>query len=193
MDKEKLKSVVTNNPAMGKHLNKDNFDIVFADDKRRELNQKYGGGGGIEAWFPDDEGVGEYKNPNLGKYTIEIYDKELANNPNQAAGAVFRDALHFMAELDPKYQNLRKNFADNFLDTEKNFLQKKYKEENPKLSFDDWMNRRMIEGYIRGGFGEQSQYGELFNKTYRENGISIEAYSPKQREVINQMKQYLAY
>ena len=57
--------ILTEYPALGKVYNTNNTRISMADANRQALNKKYGGGGGLEHWFPDDEGMKEFPHPSL--------------------------------------------------------------------------------------------------------------------------------
>jgi hypothetical protein len=192
--RENLKKTITKHPKLSQYFNDDNFDIKIADSTRRAYNKFYGGGGSIEAWFPDDKGVKNYSHPSLGKYVIEVFDKNLVFNPDELKGYILRDVLHFLPEVDKNWRLMRDEFANNFLPEEKYFLQQKFLKEKPKAKdFNEWMDRVMIDGYIRGAFDEPSDFGKLYKKTYFEGGKPVEAYSPTQRKILQSMKDYLGY
>ena len=179
--------MILDNPVMGKYLNGENFDIKFADENRQKLNQLFGGGGKLEAWYPDDEGVDEFKHPSLGKYTIEIYDKNIPQE--ELGGYIFRDVLHFLPELDKTWSDYRKLYKNSFSKEENQRLRLRYIKSGQykKSTFNDWMEMQMIDGYIRGGFDEPSEYGDI----YKNNDTII--YTPRQRKIIEKMKEYLNY
>lgn len=191
---DKTKSYILNNPILKNLFNNNNFDISVANPERQKLNQQFGGGGSIEAWFPNDEGVSKFVNPNLGKYNIEIYNNDLLNNQDELNKTVFRDVLHYLPQLDSNWNKMRNEFAQNFSSKELDFLKNKFdKEKSDNETFGEWMDRTMIDGYIRGGFDENSDYGKLFNGTYKENGKTIEAYTPKQKEILKKMRDYIGF
>ena len=68
-------------PKLGSVFNRDNTKITLADAKRQELNKRLGGGGGLETWFPDDEGPEGFPHPSLGKWNFEIYDRGIYDDP----------------------------------------------------------------------------------------------------------------
>lgn len=179
----KVKQRVINTPVLNKYINEDNFEVLYGGQERKKLSH----GGMLETWFPDDEGVGEFTNPNLGKYTIEVYDD--IPDDEQLAGYVYRDALHILGEKDSRYKAYKKIFQNSFSDSEKKFLRKKFINEGiyKQMDWNKWMDMQVVDGYIRGGLGEPSEYGELYKSG------NTEVFSPRQRAIIKRIRKYLGF
>ena len=189
-------------PKLGSVFNRDNTKITLADAKRQELNKKLGGGGGLETWFPDDEGPQGFPHPSLGKWNFEIYDRGIYDDPNTLKTAVYLDMIHGMKK-DPEFAKLRSQFNQNWKADELYFIKKRYaKEANKGESLDQYVDRTVIDGYLRGGLNpmdDQSlqsgkykdEYAQLYRRQIKENGQTIDPYSATQRQIIEQMRKYL--
>jgi hypothetical protein len=81
----------------------------WSDVLLNSLNKKYGGGGGLEHWFPDDEGPKEFPHPSLGKYNLEFYDENIFKDTPTMKTAAYLDMLHGM-KADKGYKTLRDEF-----------------------------------------------------------------------------------
>jgi hypothetical protein len=194
--------IVRDNPMLGSIYNQDNTVISLADKKRRELSKKYGGGGAIETWFPDDEGPAGFRNPNLGKFTFEVYDDNLYKDDEALKTSIFLDMIHG-AKSNQEFAKLRSEFNKNWNQGELDFIRNKYeKEANKGESFSEYMDRTVIDGYLRGGLNPMSdealmagkyndEYAQIYRGMIKENGQPLDIYSPKQRGIIEQMKQIL--
>lgn len=187
-------------PALGNVYNANNTKISMGDVKRQALNKQYGGGGGIEHWFPDEPGQKQYPHPTPGKYNLEFFDPVLFKDTERMKNAVLLDMLHGM-KADPKFKALRDEFNKNWSPSELEFIKSKHKKEaNPNESLAAWVDRTVLDGYLRGAFnpasnealaGNTDQYALLYRGLYKENGKTVEAYSPQQRAIIDRMKTYM--
>ena len=198
---EKLISdLLKENPGLGSVLNEDNTKIVIADKSRKELNKRYGGGGGLETWFPDDTGPEGFPNPELGKYIFEIYDDKITKDPEILKEAVRLDSLHAMKN-DDKWNEMRSNFFSSFdpnvLNWEKNQRYPKLKKDD-KETFEEYMDRTALDGYLRGGLNsisdkklKQGVYLDEFALNYRGLDSEGSLYTKEQRDIIDKMNQYL--
>jgi hypothetical protein len=194
--------ILTEYPALGKIYNTNNTRISMADANRQALNKKYGGGGGIETWFPDDEGPKEFPHPSLGKYNFEFYDKNIFEDEKTMKAAVYLDMIHGMKN-DPEWRKLRNEFNSNWKGRELERLKQKYVKESKKdESLADYFDRTVIDGYLRGGLNPLSdtelnngkyfdEYAQIYRGQKKENGETVDIYSPKQREIIENMRKYL--
>jgi len=189
-------------PKLGSVFNRDNTKITLADAKRQELNKRLGGGGGLETWFPDDEGPEGFPHPSLGKWNFEIYDRGIYDDPNTLKTAVFLDMIHGMKK-DTEFTKLRNQFNQNWKPQELEFIKQKYAKEAYKgESFAQYVDRTVIDGYLRGGLNPmddkslqsgkyKDEYAQLYRGLIKENGQTIDPYSATQRKIIKQMQEYL--
>lgn len=197
-----LDDLLTEYPALGKVYNPNNTKITMADANRQALNKKYGGGGALEHWFPDDEGAKEFPHPSLGKYNLEFYDQNLFKDTPTMKTAVYLDMLHGM-KADPKYNAMRNEFNQNWKASELDWIKQKYaKEANKGESLASYVDRTVIDGYLRGGLNPMDdaslksgkyndEYAQLYRGQIKENGQTIDPYSATQRALIAKMQAYL--
>lgn len=198
-----LNDVLSSYPALKNVYNQNNTKVQLADKNRMAMLSKIGANNrGMETWFPDDEGDKSFPNPNYGKYTFEYYDQKNFNNDNTLKTSMFLDALHGMSN-DKKWQSLKKDFNDNWLPSERSFLENKHKKEaNNGEDFNSYMNRTATDAYLRGALnpmsdndlqssGYNDEYAKLYRGQIKENGKPIQAYSDKQKQVIELMNSYL--
>ena len=195
--------ILNEKPALKKIYNQDNTRISLADEKRQELNKKYGGGGSLEHWFPDDEGAKEFPHPTLGKYHFEFYDPNLYNDTKMMKQAMYLDMLHGMKN-DPEWRKMRNEFNKNWKPEELKWLKQKHAKEAYKdESISNYFDRTIIDAYLRGGLNELSdeelnngkyndEYAKSFRGQLKEDGRTIDMYSPTQRKIISQMRKYLS-
>jgi len=189
-------------PKLGSVFNRENTKITLADAKRQELNKKLGGGGGLETWFPDDEGPEGFPHPSLGKWNFEIYNRDIYDDPNALKTAVYLDMIHGMKK-DPEFSKLRAQFNQNWKPQELEFIKSKYaKEANKGETLAQYVDRTVIDAYLRGGLNpmdDQSlqswkykdEYAQLYRGQIKENGQPIDPYSKTQRDLIAKMQAYL--
>lgn len=199
---EKIVSdVLQEYPGLQSVLNEDNAKVSLADKKRKDLNKRIGGGGGLETWFPDDEGPEGFPHPEIGKYVFEIYEDKIAKDPEILKEAVKLDALHAMKN-DEEWNKMRGEFFSKFhpkvLEWEKNKI---YPERrvNEEETFEDYMDRTALDGYLRGGLNSISDkklkdgvYVDQFALNYRGLDKDNESfYTKEQKDIINKMNEYL--
>lgn len=189
-------------PRLSSVFNNENTKISLANARRQELNKKLGGGGSLETWFPDDKGPEGFPHPSLGKWNFEIYDKNIYNDPNALKTAIYLDMIHGMKK-DPEFYKLRQQFNQSWTPQELEFIKSKYnKEANEGESFAQYVDRTVLDGYLRGGLNpmdDQSlqngkykdEYAQLFRGQIQENGKPIDPYSKTQRDIIKKMQEYL--
>ncbi len=167
-----------------------NTGIVIADPARRTLARKFNAGSGLEFWPASETGTTQFPRPaNMqGKSVLEIYSPELSKNTAQLRTAIYGDLMHGMVG-NPHWKSLRDQFMSNFTPQE---LQR-IKEH--RTWWDD-VNAAKINGsnvafgpiydaYIRGWIADEgnSRQGQVESKNTM--------YSPKQVEILEEMKQYL--
>lgn len=201
-EEQAFDDVLAEYPALNKVYNTDNVRISMADANRQALNKKYGGGGVMETWFPDDEGMKEFQHPSLGKYNFEFFDQNLYKDTKSMKQSLFLDMLHGMKN-DDGWRKLRNEFNQNWDAKELEWLKQKYaKEANKGESLADYFDRTIIDRYLRGGLNPMTDaqlasgkytddYAKSFRGQFKENGNTVDFYSPTQRKIIAQMAQYL--
>jgi hypothetical protein len=191
-------------PAIKRVINENNTVISLANpDRLKQLKNAGGQNRMMETWFPNDPGAENFKNPNPGKFTFEFYNKDSFDDPKIKKAAIFLDSLHVMRE-DPGFESLRDEFNNNWKPSELNFIKKKYEKESRNgESLDQYINRTVTDAYLRGALNPLSdevlksgKYKDEFAQLYRgqiknENGKTADPYSPKQREIIRKMENYL--
>lgn len=190
-------------PALGKVYNTNNTRISMADANRQALNKKYGGGGMMETWFPDDEGLKEFPHPAFGKFNFEFYDQNIYKDTPMMKKALMLDMLHGMRK-DPEWAKMRNEFNQNWKADELEFLKKNYQEKaNKGETLADYFDRTIIDGYLRGGLNpmtdEELNSGKYLDEpaqSYRGlikevNKPPVDFYSATQRQIIERMRKYL--
>jgi len=197
-----LDDLLSEYPKLGGVFNPNNTKISFANNNRQQLNKTHGGGGGLETWFPDDNGPEGFPHPSLGKWNFEVYNKGIYDNPKVLKTAVFLDMMHGMKK-DPEFAKMRSEFNKNWKPEELEFIKKQYAKEGYNgESFEDYLDRTKIDGYLRGGLnpmddkslqsGEYNdEYAQLYRGLIKENGQTVDPYSATQRKLIKQMQDYL--
>jgi len=206
VEEKALSDVMKENPGLSKVIDEKNANVVVADPKRLKKLQEIGGGDRyMETWHPDDPGDENFPHPKPGTVAFEIYKKEMVKDPKLLKEAIRMDALHMMPN-DPKWKEMRQEFTNNFKPEEMEWIEKnKYpNEKNPDESLTSYMDRTQTDAYLRGGLNRlpdkaiQSDFLDEYAQNYRgirkdDNGkpVKYDPYSPKQREIINQMNDYL--
>lgn len=199
-----IDAVVKKYPGLSRVVNSKNAVVSVADKNRIEALKNIGGAGrSIETWFPDDPGDPRFPNPNMGKYTFEFYDNNLAGDRAAAENAVFLDSIH-IAKKDPEFKKIRDEFNNNWSNSELNFLKSKYAKEkkDDKETFSEYMDRTAIDAYLRGGLNPATdeellsgkyndEYALMYRDKYSENGKVVNPYTKKQKDAIEKMRQYL--
>lgn len=116
--------------------------------------------------------------------------------------AVFLDMLHGM-KADPEYKALRDEFNKNWKPDELERIKKKHATEaNQGESLASYVDRTVIDGYLRGGLNPMDdaslksgkyndEYAQLYRGQIKENGQTIDPYSATQRALIAKMQAYL--
>ncbi len=198
-----LQDVLNEYPALQNVYNPQNTSVMLANQQRlQQLKQIGGGDRGMETWFPDDPGDEKFPNPNKGKYTFEYYNQDVFKDDNQLKTSLYLDALHGMKK-DSNWQTLRNEFNQNWKPDELEWIKKKHqKEANKGESLAAYVDRTIIDAYLRGGLNPMSdedfdrtkyndEYAQLYRGKIQENGKVIDPYSKTQRELIKKMQQYL--
>lgn len=207
VEEKVLSDVLKENPGLSNVIDEKNAKIIIANKDRLAKLEEIGGTGRyMETWHPDDPGAENFPNPFLGGVTFEVYNQKLAKDPKVLKEAIRLDALHMMPN-DANWQNMRNEFINNFTQEELNYLQtQKYPNEAmPNEPFIDYLNRTAADAYLRGGLSRlpdkyiKSDFLDEYAQNFRgimtdENGnpIKYDMYSPRQREIIQQMNDYLS-
>lgn len=146
------------------------------------------GGGKIEFYPP-----WESENPNPGKPSLMIFDKDMRGDPLQ--NMIAADMLHYLAAVnpetgkpvDPEWRNLRHRLMT--VRGSKNLAmdRKAYEDakKDPKVkesrSFADWVDDSRADAYVRGYLLPDER------DEWRRGG----AYSPEMTKILKRMKGYL--
>lgn len=201
-EEQAFDDVLNEYPALAKVYNTGNTRISLADANRQVLNKRYGGGGMMETWFPDDEGQKEFPHPSYGKFNFEFYDPNIYKDTPMMKKALFLDMLHGMTK-DPEWVKMRNEFNQNWRADELEFLKKRHaKEANKGESLAAYFDRTIIDGYLRGGLNPMTdeelksgkyldEHAQLYRGQIKENGYTIDPYSSTQRQIIERMRKYL--
>ena len=181
-----LRSVLAANKGFASVYNPNNVQVIVADPERRSAAQKYNAGSELEFWPASEMGTTQFPRPvnTNGKSVLEIYSPDLARDPNQLRTAIYGDLMHGMAQ-SPYWKSLRDQFMQNFTPQE-------LKRQQQRQTWWDDVNKSKgtpfgptYDAYIRGwianeGNGIQGQ---------KESGNTM--YSPRQLQILQQMKDYL--
>jgi hypothetical protein len=115
------------------------------------------------------------------KAVLEIYRKDELKDPGKKKALVVGEMLHGMT-ADPKWNELRQEFAQNFTpDAQRrnNYIYGQDKEEGEKP--EDVMNRSTLDAYIRAGFMPKDKDSPEWTSMY----------SPQQSATLSKMMDYL--
>lgn len=174
--KSELNSILNENKGLAKIYDPGKVSVVFASPERlSELKKAGRGSDKLEYWSPGEEGASNFKRPsgNEGKHILEIYDKELQNNPERLKDAIYGDLLHGM-DSDSYYSALKKQFTQNYTSEMKAFNEKGIKSGK--------FNRKELDDmYIRGRLAKGQ--GDEWSDSKR--------YSSKQLEILDKMRKYI--
>lgn len=162
---------------------KNGVEVYNATPER--LNTNYGRERFSEFYFPGDAGgpnEDNLANPgNKNKAVLEIYNQDFANNPQLRKELTTGELLHGMAK-DPYYAQLRNQFAQNFSPDANYKNQYVYNQwKAPGETFDQTMNRTIIDSYLRAGILPHDANSEEWTSVY----------TPQQQQILGQIKQYL--
>lgn len=173
--------MLTENLGLAKNFNAENTSVVFAtgDRAKRGLKER----GGLEYWSSSDSGTSDFPSPMPGKNVLEIYSKNLKNNPKALQSAVYGDLMHGMSN-DPYWIGLRNQFMQSFTPQEIK------RQEQHKTWWDDVngskdRNDPTYDAYIRGWIADEGEG----KKGQTESGHTM--YSPKQIQILQKMQDYL--
>lgn len=202
-EEKMLSDALNDYPAMQKIYNNQNTVVSLANSQRLQQLKNVGGSDRqMETWFPDDEGEQGFKHPTPGKWNFEFYNADSYNNPTINKASIFLDALHGMKQ-DPKYKAMRDEFNQNWKGSELDWIKQKYaKEANKGESLASYVDRTVIDAYIRGGMNPiddatlksgkyNDEYAQLYRGQIKENGQTVDPYSATQRALIAKMLAYL--
>ena len=173
-------------PGMRKSYPK-GVQIIDASDARKAQAPQWTNVRQSEFYHPGEKG-GQDMLPNPGdkkKAVLEIYNKDYQKAGPARKELVVGELLHGLKN-DPKYKQLRTDFANNFSPAEK--LSQVKNMQNPNSDFYSetpgethgaMMERSGIDAYIRGSFMPST------------GGEWTSAYTPKQAQIVDQIHQYL--
>jgi hypothetical protein len=202
---KRLESVLAKYPGLTNVFNLDNSVVSMADEKRQALNQSHGGGGSIETWPPKETGApgSGFYHPSPGKYNFEFFNEDLYNDPTHSESTLYLDMIHGMKQ-DPEFKKLRDEFNSNWKPSEKEWTKEMFKKEGMEgETYDEYMDRTLIDGYLRGGLNDMSdedinnpkavlEYAQAYRGLIKnKDGSVANPYSDKQRQIIDKMKTYL--
>jgi hypothetical protein len=201
-----LRRLLKEYPALSNVYNPKDVRIQLANKKRMQQLESVGGGDrGMETWFPDDPGTEDLPHPMAGKnkWVFEYYDKNAYKDKEIFKSSLMLDMIHG-AKKDYAFNRMRQDFNANWSPKTYEFLQKKYeKDKNEGETFASYVDRTGIDAFLRGGLNpindeylQTGKYNDQYAQYYRGqvkeiDGTPIDIYSPKQREIIDNMKTYL--
>ena len=172
-----LLQVLKENAGLAKIHNKDNTVVKFAPLDRITKNNIYGGGGQLEYWPVEEEGLKDYPHPAPGKIALEIFQAQLMQNPEILKRALRGDLMHGMM-ADTYYKGLHDQFRNNYTPETLAFEQKANRQ--------GWRPNAVHDMYIRGYLNPDER--DEFRKHQAQSG---NVYSPRQLEILNEMEQYI--
>lgn len=134
----------------------------------------------------------EKENPNPGKLTTELYNKDLKGQ--DLTETVAGDMLHHLGSVDPStnkpvdptWMDMKQRLIgamgipQNLMDSQA-YQQEKSNPAYETGSFDDWMKNNRSDAYIRGAIFPKQ------NPEWQEGGI----YNPAMQAVTSEMRNYL--
>ena len=178
-----LQNVLTEHPGLQKVHNLNETSAVFASPSRlkaaTEASKEWstGGPGHLEYWPKEESGTKDFPHPTQGKGNVlEIYDQGLKNDPEALHPMIMGDLLHGMTK-DPGWAKLREEFKANYSPEAQKVIEQR-KGQDDFVSPDS-----TVDAFIRGGLVPYKG-GNWIDKN---PGM----YSPKQLQILDQMKQYL--
>ena len=202
-EEKMLTDAIGGYPAMQDIYNNQNTVVSLANQQRLQQLKNVGGSDrSMETWFPDDEGEPNFKHPTPRKWHFEFYNQDAYNNPEINKASIFLDALHGMKK-DTNYAKLRNEFNQNWKPSELDWIKQKYaKEANKGESLAEYVDRTVIDAYLRGGMNPMDdatlksgkyndEYAQLYRGMIKENGQTVDPYSATQRALITKMQNYL--
>jgi hypothetical protein len=164
-------------PRLGPMLN--NFAIQWGNDPKDGRQLEF-----YPPWESD--------NPNPGKSTLELYNRDLQGPWASAAAA--GDALHLMGtvdprtnqQIDPNWMAMKQQLLAARTPRHEEMDRQAYQQEAPMYggnlpSYDQWMQNNRGDAYIRG-YLTPAQDDE-----WRKSGV----YTPQMTDVLERMRSYL--
>jgi hypothetical protein len=121
----------------------------------------------------------ERYNPHPFRPTVEIFNPNLRGE--YLDRAIMGDMLHYMPEVDPKFDSLREAFRQTLepwqLDIDRDAYQRRDK--NDQRSFEKWFEQSRLDAYLRGYLAPD-----------KDNNWA-DAYTPRQKEILEMIKGHL--
>jgi len=163
-----VKPILDKYKGLAKNYKPEDVEVIQATPDRA----KKAGDNILEFWPPEEKGDKDFPRPvgHDGKTVLEFYKKGF--NPEDASNLIVGDLLHGM-DSDPKWSSLKKEFVDNYTPAQQAF--------RPRLKKEGLSDKAIDDMFIRGGIVPGQ--GEEWKRSDR--------FSPKQKEVLAQMKKYL--
>jgi hypothetical protein len=133
----------------------------------------------LEFYHPDQP-----DNPNPGKNTIEVYNRDLKGQPLEEA--IAGDMLHRLGVVDPEWQKLRTELGESRTEEQNKTDDEAYERDKASKVYgnlvgskEDWDRESRLDAYVRAG---------VFPKSNPE----WEGYlTSKQQTIIKKMRDYL--
>jgi hypothetical protein len=149
----------------------DDIDVMYGTGDGRP-------GGQLE-YYP----AGEAFNPNPGRNTIEVQNRNLRGQ--WLSEALAGDALHELKHGDQKFSKMRRDFVRNWSERQKDFAVRKFNELRDQgkenRTFEEFMEQTWIDAVIRGYVAPDER------DEWRKQGN----YSEEERTRLDAMKQYI--
>jgi len=139
-------------------------------------------GGQLEFFHPLERGGpgGQGANPLPGVPFIEVYNRNLRGEWLERA--IFGDMLHYLPEVDPKFNRMREEFRKTLTPEQNKMDQTAYKNRKAggeNRSYDEWFEASQLDAYLRGYLAPD------------ERNDWRNAYTPTQRDLLERMRTHL--
>jgi hypothetical protein len=175
MGDKTLTDVLSTNKGYSKIFSPENTKVILAPKER--MRQGYG-----EFWPVSESGTKELPHPSPGKNVIEIYDPTLMTDQIRLQRHIEGELYHGMKD-DPNFNKMREEFKVNYTPSETERIKSGnswWSDANTDKNSN--VDAAIHDAYIRGindpSVQEGLQKGQL-------------EYSPKQREILNKMQNYI--
>lgn len=177
-----LSEITQQYPRLGKY----DWQLVEGDPNKNM------GGGYLEFYSPNDR-----DNPFQGKPTIEVYPSTAKLPREELKQMIYGDMLHYLPQVDPKWNKLRGNLANSFTDQQNRVNRMAYQRElSRNLNLGEPWSRPVREG------GQMRPYSEFMDMNRLDAWVRgalapdrrnewAGAYNPEQMKIIESMRTLL--
>jgi hypothetical protein len=175
-----LADIINKYPAMQNVYDLNKTKVMYGTPERIIASKIHGGGGYLEYWPQEEEGLPQFPHPSPGNTVLEIYNQEMMNNPIMMRSMIYGDLLHGMPK-DKNWADMRERFIQNY---RPETLQFEESQGRPGGWGKDDENRySRHDAYIRAKMVPPGTQGYT--------GWNDDLYSPEQMNILKQMQNYL--